>query len=76
MCVWYTYLLATYGIIQSLAGNTLACSIVTTAIATVRIVRYMLSQMLAKTGFVPPVYLRSECANIIWMELKYFLKGS
>ena len=30
--------------------------------------------MVAKTGFVPPVNLRSESASIIWMELKYFLK--
>ena len=35
------YKVATYGIIQLLGGNTLVCSIVTTAIATVRIVRYM-----------------------------------
>jgi hypothetical protein len=33
--------LATYGIIQLLGGNTLVCSIVTTGIATVRIVRYI-----------------------------------
>ena len=32
--------------------------------------------MVAKTGCVPPVNLRSESANIIWMDLKYFLKGS
>ena len=31
--------------------------------------------MVAKTEFVPPVNLRSESASIIWMELKYFLKG-
>ena len=32
--------------------------------------------MLAKTGFVPPVNLRSESANIIWMELLgIFWKG-
>jgi hypothetical protein len=30
----------------------------------------------SKNGFVPPVNLRSESASIIWMELKYFLKGS
>jgi hypothetical protein len=35
-----------------------------------------LLQMVAKTGCVPPVNLRSESASIIWMELKYFLKGS
>ena len=30
----------------------------------------------SKNGFVPPVNLRSESANNILMELKYFLKGS
>ena len=36
----------------------------------------LVSQMVAKTGFVPPFNLRSESASIIRMELKYFLKGS
>ena len=32
--------------------------------------------MVATTGCVLPVNLRSESARIIGMELKYFLKGS
>jgi hypothetical protein len=39
--LWYTFLLVTYSIIQLLGVNTLVCSIVTTGIATVRIVRYI-----------------------------------
>ena len=31
--------------------------------------------MAAKTGFVPPVNLKSESASIIWMELSIFWKG-
>ena len=31
--------------------------------------------MVAKTGFVPPVNLGSESANIIWIELNIFWKG-
>jgi hypothetical protein len=54
----------------------LCCCVIVTQKEKTQTKDGLVLQMVAKTGFVPPVNLRSESASFIRMELKYFLKRS